>query len=74
MKIPSTILIAWWLYVQTLAPMPLPIPGQRPPIPRPSPVWTWEPRERFLHQEFCELNARRLRREGMEAICVYRDD
>ena len=65
MKIAGTILIGWWIYVNTLVVAPTPYPY---------PVWRWLPRERFLHQEFCEFNAKRLRREGVEAICVYVDD
>ena len=65
MKIAGTILIGWWIYVNTL------VVG---PYPHPYPVWRWLPRERFLHQEFCEFNAKRLRREGVEAVCVYVDD
>ena len=66
MKIPSTVLIAWWLYVNTFAVLPA------YPFPYFYPVW--QPRQRFLHQEFCELNAKQLRREGFEAFCRYVDD
>ncbi|KRT72458.1 MAG: hypothetical protein XU13_C0024G0011 [Candidatus Rokubacteria bacterium CSP1-6] len=65
MRIAGTILIGWWIYVNTLVVAPYPYPY---------PVWRWLPRERFLHQEFCEFNAKRLRREGVEAVCVYVDD
>ena len=65
MKIPLTVLLAWWIYVNTYAVVPYPFPY---------PTWRWLPRERFLHQEFCEFNAKRLRREGLDAICVYVDD
>lgn len=65
MRIPATILIAWWLYVGAMTPVLYPF--------QPS-VWQWQPRERFLHKEFCELNARRLRSEGLEAVCVWRND
>lgn len=66
MKIPATVLIAWWLYVSTFAALPA------YPFPYVYPVW--QARQRFLHHEFCELNARQLRREGLEAICRYVDD
>jgi hypothetical protein len=64
MKIAGTILIGWWVYVNTLV----------APTPYTYPVWKWLPRERFLRQEFCESTAKRLRREGVEAACVYVDD
>lgn len=62
------VLIAWWLYVSTL----VFVPGY--PYPHAYPAWRWIPKQRFLHREFCELNARQLRREGLEAICQYVDD
>ena len=57
-------LLAWWLYTWSPSPSPYPAPTS----------WVWLPRERFLHQEFCELNARRLRGEGVQAQCLYVED
>jgi hypothetical protein len=80
MRKSGVILLAWWLYVGPLfitapAPYPLPAPNPHPLVAaHPHGVVTWFPRQRFLHREFCELNARQLRREGLEAFCRYVDD
>ena len=58
------LLLAWWLYTWSPSPSGVPAPTS----------WVWLPRERFLHQEFCELNARRLRSEGLQARCLYVED
>jgi hypothetical protein len=75
MRVVGVVLISWWLYVNTfvlLSPYPFPLPR---PSPYPaSPAWGWVPRERFLHQEFCELRAKQLHREGLRAICWFVND
>ena len=68
MKVSGTILIAWWVYVNTLVLVPTYATPYRYLASQ------WVPRERFLHQEFCEFKARQLRREGQEATCLYVND
>lgn len=68
MRAGGVVLLAWWLYVNTF----LLVPAY--PYAHVVAAWRWTPRERFLHREFCELNARQLRREGLEAACRYVDD
>ena len=61
MRVPLTMLLSWWLMIGSMTPILHPFQASS---------LQWEPRERFLHREFCELNARRLRSEGLQAVCI----